>query len=66
MIVHQEYSEKNTVMKVNDPGYGFVIQYLDLGSRTPSKISHKFILLIRKIEGSKPNELAINLDVCLH
>ena len=32
MIVCQEYHEKNTVMKVNDPGYGFVIQYLDLGS----------------------------------
>ena len=31
MIVLWEYREKNPVMKVNDPGYGFVIQYLDLG-----------------------------------
>lgn len=32
VIVRREYSEKNTVMRVNDPGYGFIIQYLDLGS----------------------------------
>lgn len=63
MIVRWEYREKNPVMKVNDPGYGFVIQYLDLGSWTPSKISRKFILLIMKIEGSKPNEFAVNLDI---